>query len=234
MRNTFILFILVFIFSCGEKKVVKLPEISHSDITELQDVSAAYLFYNETQPDSVELNRKNLISTTNWLINIDKRLTLKQVIPHIKFLQDKKANGTHKNENAKNYFTCHDTNRNSLGFVEFTDIDYQNDIYDLYKRKDITASKNKHEAIAHIFNLDSINIHYPDHEYINTGSTIYSNKNNLLIDLPKIKDSANVVLYLSFKSNCTFQDYISIKSELSQLNIENILISNHEFIIDSL
>ena len=65
MKKITLLFILVLVFSCN-KKIVELPEISHSDITEIEDVSAAYLFYNEAQPDSVALNRKNLISTTNW------------------------------------------------------------------------------------------------------------------------------------------------------------------------
>ena len=73
------------IYSCGNEKILQLPEINHSDITEILDVSHAYLFYDETKPDSIELNRKNLISTTNWLVNVDKRLTLDQAIPSIVF-----------------------------------------------------------------------------------------------------------------------------------------------------
>ena len=74
-RETVALIVLMFfLFSCGNEKALLLPEISHSEISEIQDVSHAYLFYDETQKDSVELNRKNLISTTNWLINVDKRL----------------------------------------------------------------------------------------------------------------------------------------------------------------
>ena len=49
-------------WSCANEKTIQLPEINGAKITELQDVSAAYLFYDETQPDSLELNRKNLIS----------------------------------------------------------------------------------------------------------------------------------------------------------------------------
>ena len=102
MKHLFPTLILLLLLSCGNEKVLQLPEINYSKITKLNDVSAAYLFYNETQKDSVELNRKNLISTTNWLINVDKRLTLKQVIPHIQFLQEKKKNSSHKNEVSKN------------------------------------------------------------------------------------------------------------------------------------
>ena len=127
MRYYILLITTIFIFSCGKEKVLLLPEIDHSEISEIKDVSHAYLFYDDTKIDNTELNRKNLISTTNWLINIDKRLTLKQAIPHIKYLQEKKANSSHKNENAKNYFTCNDISRKNLGFIEFTDVVYKNE-----------------------------------------------------------------------------------------------------------
>src|SRR5690554_6507628 len=125
MKHLYIVFLLLFL-SCNNNKVVQLPEMEQADITEIIDVSPAYLFYDETKKDSIELNRKTLISTTNWLVNVDKRLTLKQAIPKIKFLQDKKRNAEiHKDDAAKNYYTCHDTSINNLGFIEFTDVYYK-------------------------------------------------------------------------------------------------------------
>ena len=124
MRYIFLLIILC-CFSCNNERVLHLPEIENTKITEVLDISPAYIFYDETQPDSTLLNRKNLIITTNWLVNVDKRLTLRQAIPHIKFLQDKKRNAKmHKNEDAKNYFTCNDMSIGNLGFLEFTDVNY--------------------------------------------------------------------------------------------------------------
>lgn len=146
MKYILSLIIVFLCISCGNKKELQLPEIDSTQITEITDVSAAYLFYDETQADSVELNRKNLISTTNWLVNVDKRLTLKQAIPHIKFLQDKKKSSSHKNEKAKNYFTCHDLSKNNLGFLEFTEINYHYSFQDLYERKDIEL---QHQTTKH-------------------------------------------------------------------------------------
>ena len=83
-----LLVLTIFLGSCSKKNVL-LPETENSNITEIKDVSAAYLFYDETKKDSLEFNRKNLISTTNWLVNIDKRLTLKQILPHLIYLQNK-------------------------------------------------------------------------------------------------------------------------------------------------
>ncbi len=121
----FILTISLFIQSCNNERVIQLPEIENAKITEVLDVSPAYIFYDETQPDSTLFNRKNLIGTTNWLVNVDKRLTLRQAIPHIQYLQDRRKKASmHKNEAAKNYFTCNDTSINNLGFVEFTNVNY--------------------------------------------------------------------------------------------------------------
>ncbi|MFY0713034.1 hypothetical protein J1D01_05110 [Seonamhaeicola sp. NFXS20] len=225
MKKTTLLFALILIFSCN-KKVVELPEINHSSITEIEDVSAAYLFYNETQPDSVELNRKNLISTTNWLVNVDKRLSLKQVIPHIKFLQEKKAKAGHKNEKAKNYFTCHDTSINNLGFVEFTNIIYSNkNLANLITDNLSVASKN---VIVDFNSINNIKIYtYKEKVTIN-----HSNIKEFTNLLNTIKNQATPILNIivAFNKNLSFQNYITIKSKLLELDLENIIILKEEFI----
>ncbi|TYA92175.1 hypothetical protein [Seonamhaeicola marinus] len=227
MKKITLLLLIFLVLSCN-KKVIELPEINHSDIAEIQDVSAAYLFYNETQPDSVELNRKNLISTTNWLVNVDKRLTLKQAIPHIKFLQEKKANGAHKNENAKNYFTCHDTSRNNLGFLEFTNLEYtEGGIFSNYenysKVSDLRSLKNQISI-----NFNSSNIA----RILNMESDSASQKivKSELINRLKQIDSSKNRIYLVFNSSLLFQDYISFKELISKADIKNAKISNKESI----
>ena len=225
-RETVTLIFLTFLcFSCGKEKVLHLPEIEHSEISEIKDVSHAYLFYDETQKDSVELNRKNLISTTNWLINVDKRLTLKQTIPHIKFLQDKKQNSSHKNEKAKNYFTCNDTNRKNLGFIEFTDVTY----YD-------SSSDGNHSKILDVtFTEGTKSINFTENGdvfILNPNSTPFitkSDKNQLIKDLKQI-DSSKGTLTLRFNNNLLFQDYITYKSALLKADFKHTEISNREFL----
>ncbi|WP_282123866.1 hypothetical protein [Algibacter mikhailovii] len=226
MKRNLIILIILACFSCKNDKVIQLPEINNSEISEINDVSAAYIFYNESKPDSTELNRKNLISTTNWLVNIDKRLTLSQVIPHIKYLQEKKSNSSHKNNKAKNYFTCHDTNENNLGFIEFTPVIYQNKPINTLIENNINTEL---ERLIIFFNrLNSITI------YSKAGKTalIDSNATHLKQDLLTIiknqKSKTNLVL--SFNKDLTFQDYISLKSILSAFKNQPISISNIEFI----
>ena len=230
MKYSFLLAITLFMFSCGNEKVIQLPEIEHAEITEINDVSAAYLFYDEPQADSVLLNRKNLISTTNWLVNVDKRLTLKQVIPHIQFLQEKKKNAGHKNPNAKNYFTCHDTSRSNLGFIEFTDVVYDN-VSNYFEIKnsvipkqpnlliEIMANKNLQVSDLYAEKITKIN----SHDLSELNSSLLSNL------ITKYSYSRIVLL---FHNEVLFQDYILIKSILSKLDTINVSISNKEFVLD--
>lgn len=207
--------ITLFLWSCGNEKVIQLPEIQQAKITEILDVSPAYIFYNETQPDSVELNRKNLIISTNWLFNVDKRLTLEQAIPKIKFLQDKKRNAKmHKNEAAKNYYTCNDTSIKNLGFIEFTDVNYVEKII------------SKNNSIITINRLNDITIQHKDLKLseVNIENLITQLENNFS------NNEVNTVLTLHLNKQLKFQDYITVKNKLQNLNFENVVINNNEYI----
>ncbi|WP_100612457.1 hypothetical protein [Confluentibacter lentus] len=225
MKNIYLLIILLFIISCGKDKVVQLPEINHSDISEISDVSAAYLFYDKSNSEGFELNRKNLISTTNWLVNVDKRLTLKQVFPQLKFLQNKKQNSEHKNENAKNYFTCNDLGRKNLGFMEFTDVIYHEESSETYMAK-ISEFEDAKNLKPISFNLNG------DISIINPNSEpfiIMTNKNQLINDLKKM-DTIESTLYFNFNEKLTFQEYITYKSMVLKSDFKNLKISNQEFL----
>ncbi|GAA3599629.1 hypothetical protein Q4Q39_18980 [Flavivirga amylovorans] len=218
MKRITLIFIISLMLSCGNEKVVLLPEIDHANITEIHDVSPAYLFYDITQKDSVELNRKNLISTTNWLVNVDKRLTLKQVIPHIKFLQDKKKSSSHKKKGVKNYFTCNDTSKKNLGFIEFTDVVYHfND-----NGHEIDSNINMTQLLVH--DINDLNIITKDNRLFNTDITSLL---NIIVDSLD-SNSKEYQILLELDEDLTFQDYISVKSILAEIENEHIKISNHE------
>ncbi len=227
MKKIFSFFIVALAFSCGKEKVLQLPEINSSEISEINDVSHAYLFYDETQPDNVDLNRKNLISTTNWLINVDKRLTLKQAIPKIKFLQDKKSNSSHKNKNAKNYFTCHDLNSNNLGFMEFTDVVYQNESLDDYSG----VLSNLEDA------PNSTAIAFEKNNGIVIASTVLKSiikettKDSLQFYLKRC-DTVNSLIFLNFNEDLSFQSYIDFKDVVNKTDLKDAKISNKEFIFN--
>ena len=193
MKYVLIVLIAVSSFSCNER-VIHLPETNSKAITEILDVSPAYVFYNE-EKDSAEFNRKNLISTTNWLVNVDKRLSLKQAMPHIIYLQDKRKKASmHKNEKARNYFSCSNPDIQNLAFIDFTDVDYSEDF-----TKSMDSTKSNFELI--IRNLD-------DMEMISQGN---NGKNTSMVDLQenvnqmiKTINPEEVEIQLKFRSDLTF------------------------------
>ena len=232
MLNRFLFITVLFLFfSCGNEKVLQLPEIQNADITEVLDVSPAYIFYDETKQDSVELNRKNLIISTNWLVNVDKRLTLEQALPSIIKLQEKKRNATmHKNEKAKNYYTCNDTSIKNLGFIDFTDVEYR-----------LNYSEDNYEDIEIDDNSFDINLIINSLEDITINSFIISGETNLNRLNDYLKEKLNVLnlddkehggdfynLQIGFNKSLSFQDYISIKSKLMHFKNERTVINKIE------
>lgn len=223
MKNVLTFIILILLFGCGKQKSVLLPEIENAKVTKITDVSPAYLFYDETKPDSLELNRGNLIISTNWLVNIDKRLTLKQIIPSLIMLQEKKLNSEHKNENARNYYTCNDTSIKNLGFIDFTDVVYITD-------KGLASDLNSNKNAIHlkVINTSKIQIIKANKSIVEADVNSFIEKLNFDLD----KNEAENVLTLGFYSDISFQNYITVKSMLLNAGIKNLIITNSEFILD--
>ncbi|MBE8724106.1 hypothetical protein [Flavobacterium hungaricum] len=126
MKYLIILLTLLF-FSCGKKEDVLLPKSNVSIVKDVQDLSPIYIFFKTEGKDTIaDLNRKNSIISTNWILNIDKRLPLKLVIPEVIKLQEKKrGDSAHKNENAENYYSYADSVGKNLAFVPFTKVYYK-------------------------------------------------------------------------------------------------------------
>jgi hypothetical protein len=239
MKKLLIIVFVITVFSCGNKKTILLPEISHTEITEIFDVSPAYLFYDETKPDSLELNRKNLISTTNWLVNVDKRLTLKQVFPKIKFLQDKKRNAKmHKNKAAKNYFTCNNTSIKNLGFIEFTNVHYNLKGCKPYKKDSLYVYNNNNfkpyrdPYIQKDSTLLEMPLFFDNDFFICTYGVILKKDQvkHYLNTLLQTRKEKQLKIITGFNKNISFQNYITYKTYIKSLESKAILISNNEYI----
>ncbi len=113
--------------SCGNKEDILLPKSDRTIVKDIVDLSPIYIFFRTNGKDTLaEVNRKNSISTTNWVLNIDKRLPLKLVIPEVIKLQEKKrGDSAHKNELAQNFYSYADTIGKNLAFIPFTNVFYK-------------------------------------------------------------------------------------------------------------
>jgi len=219
--------ILLLLLNCSNERVVQLPEIETSEITEVRDVSAAYLFYDESYPDSTLLNRKNLISTTNWLINVDRRLSLKQVIPHIQFLQHKKSSGKlHKNEKARNYYTCNDSSINNLGFIDFTTTTYED-----YNPNFIgLGNLNAPPYLKLTIHKDgSVGLAEIENDFIKQSWEPITVVNQDAFKL-LLKESNLKFLLLTFDEQALFQTYVRYKSYTEALKNEGYLVAKTEYL----
>jgi hypothetical protein len=118
---------LLLCFSCGNKEDILLPKSNTTIVKEVADLSPIYIFFRVKGKDTLaEVNRKNSIITTNWILNIDKRLPLRLVIPEVMKLQQKKREEKdHRNELALNYYSYADSIGKNLAFIPFTQVYYK-------------------------------------------------------------------------------------------------------------
>jgi hypothetical protein len=121
------LVLLLFLFSCGNQEDVFLPKSDLTIVSDVKDHSPIYIFFRAKEKGTLaEVNRKNSIISTNWILNIDKRLPLKLVIPEVMKLQEKKrAEVAHKNEKAENYYSYADSIGKNMAFLPFTKVYYK-------------------------------------------------------------------------------------------------------------
>ncbi len=123
----FTIIFLFILFSCGNKEDILLPKSNITIVSDVVDHSPIYIFFRTRVKDTLaEVNRKNSIISTSWILNIDKRLPLRLVIPEVMKLQEKKRSEVaHKNELAENYYSYADSIGKNLAFLKFTKVFYK-------------------------------------------------------------------------------------------------------------
>ncbi len=220
MKIKSLLFVLlsIVVLSC-DKKNVKLPLLNVSGIQDtIYDNSQIWIFLKLQNGDTIaELNRRNTISTTNWIYNIDKRLPLHLVIPHLKKLIEKREKpAMHpKDEDDTNYFSYVDSESNTLSTVQFDVINYVTD-----KTIDKTNFKND-SLINHLF---------IDH----SKKGISINDSIIAIDqfsdyLNEQSDTIKLNLHLSFDKHLIYQDYLHLKAALQNNKKTSIIVDKNEY-----
>ncbi|VXB99255.1 conserved hypothetical protein [Flavobacterium sp. 9AF] len=219
--------VLPILFSC-KKEDVLLPLSDVSVMKTIEDHSPIYFFYEVNDTDTLaNINTKNSISTTNWIFNIDKRLTLDLIIPEIKLLQHKKKNSSHTNEAAINVFSYSDSITKSLAFLPFTDVQYKFD-------KDFSKFFIKEHSDLY-FNYFNLTINFNKENKI----TVDGNEVERAEFIAFIKDFTDfmsegkaTIIHLNFDKRLTYGEYIQNKTLAWQLTSEKIQLSSYEFIYD--
>lgn len=196
--------VLLLCFSCGNKEDILLPKANQTIVKEVLDLSAIYIFFRVKGKDTLaEVNRNNSIGTTNWVLNIDKRLPLRLVIPEVMKLQVKKrGDSANKIQVAKNYYSYADSIGKNLAFLPFTKVSYK-------------MEKPKFGVIVFFDRNNKI---------------LVDNKEIAKNDLEKYikQNSSDNDVFYCFDKNISFDTYINLRIFLR--SIEWKFISNQEFI----
>ena len=226
MKKITILFLSILLIGCA-KKELKIPAVSEKGIQELHNHSQVWIFFDIENNDTIaKVNRKNTISTTHWIYNIDKNLPLKAIIPSINKLKYKHANGIHSKEGMHNYFSYSDTISKKLSFLEFDNV--------IYKTDSLASKQYIKDFSEDYLNFNNINITInPTLVYINDSSVEQNDfKETLLEFIDFSAEGKQTMLHLNFNEHCTYQQYLHYKTMFNNLKNEAILINNLEFIFD--
>ena len=207
MMKYFTLIVVFVFFSCGNKEDVFLPKAATSIVKNVDDLSPIYIFFRTKGKDTLaEVNRKNSIISTNWILNIDKRLPLGLVIPEVIKLQKKKREEkAHKNEKAENYYSYADTIGKNLAFISFTNVFYKME-----------------KPIGTV-------IYFNKNNEITTNNSIIENVDfkKYLMELPK--DKLNEVAFC-FDKEMSYGTYIQNKIFIESLILPKTKMEVNEFV----
>lgn len=199
----FSLLILLMLLSCGNKEDVLLPKSNVVIVSNVEDHSPIYIFFRTKGKDTLaEVNRKNSIITTNWILNIDKRLPLRLVIPEVMKLQEKKRSEVaHKNELAENYYSYADSIGKNMAFLSFTKVYYK-------------MGRPKSGGFAFVFYFKKAS----DLVLINN---IKIKKEDLPNYLSSFNFAVNPKILLVFENNLSFEEYLQTKIMIRELDTFN-------------
>jgi biopolymer transport protein ExbD len=228
MKKILFISILLMFISCN-KQDVQLPKSSKTILKDIQDHSPVYMFFKVTEKDTtVDVNRQNTISTTNWVFNIDKRLSLKLVIPEVMKLQEKKKNSSHKKEGAIEVYSYADSIGKNLAFLPFTNVAYK---FDKEFSKFYIVENSK---VYMQFQNFSINFNKENKITVDGNDVERQEFVEFIKDyISFVSQDKTALLHLNFEVNLTYNQYIQNKVMLNEVLSKNIAFSPIEFIYDT-
>ena len=201
-RIYLILFLNTLLFLGCQKKQVQLPLLDIQGISEIQNHSSIWVFLEtENGENTAKLNKNNKILNTHWIFNIDRRLTMDQVVPILIEMQKaKNKDSMHKKEGMKNYFSYADTSTKKISLTPFLQTNF------------ITAPETTIESGIETCTIlleiwgDQIKL---NDEVIELESLLSVLENN---EVCEQKETLHILL--SYDAQTSYQDYLRTKTFL--------------------
>ena len=208
-RFYFVLVTICLFFINCQNRAVQLPLIDIPGISEIQNHSSIWIFMEANKGDTIaRLNKNNKILNTHWIFNIDRRLTMKEVVPIlIKMQENRNKDSMHKKEGMNNYFSYADTSSEKISLAPFTQINF----------------KYNTDALKFIDPIDSCSIlvKLQDHSIkINDKIILPEALESVLKEHKECKNAEDLKVILAYDEQTRFQDYLHIKVSLMNNEIQ--------------
>ena len=209
MKNKYLLFFTffsIFIISCSNKEV-QLPLIKSDGLSNVDNHSSIWLFFEKNGNDTIAvLNKNNKIINTNWILNIDKRLTMKSVTPFLIEMQNlKNKRSMHKKEGTYLYLSYANTKSNNISLIEFKPVN-------LIQSSDRFIDNENQEQKLEI-DLQKENI------FIDQVKTEWNQMEQILLDFNQKDSLQTSKILLKYNENISYQKYLESKTILSKINM---------------
>ena len=196
--------LLLFLISCGKKEVM-LPVIEADGIGQTENHSSIWIFYEVSGQDTLAvLNKNNKLINTHWIFNIDRRLSMKEVIPLLQRLQeDRNKDSMHKKEGMVNYFSYADSKNQRISLLEFP----QTEFVPADAVKDTSHIASDSTCLVNLLLLG---------EEFRVGDRNYriGDSDRIAETLKTCPDAKEARFRLAYGENLTYQDYLTAKAHL--------------------
>lgn len=200
---------LMLVVSC-QKKAIQLPVIPISGISEIQNHSSIWIFAEKVDGKIVpRLNKNNKILNTHWIFNIDRHLSMGQVLPLlIQMQENKNKDSMHKKEGMKSYFSYADTAENQISLIPFPQTNFQT------RPSPITDDlKTNNDPCSVLLEIKGDEVLF-DRQILSLETCIAALEQRESCTSP---DELKIVL--AYSSDTSYQQYLQVKSFLHSREI---------------
>jgi|SRR5690606_13243664 len=185
----FLFVLAMFMTSCSQKEM-KISRSDYSVETEIDDFSPAYILKNDK--GETELQKNSLIGNTNWVLSVERDLTLGEVAPFLQELTENKFQKDGVHEDTK-------------------------DIYFVYS--DTLHQQNAYVKLPFRYIYTEVRPNIESFQYIDLEQ-IYSLEDfkKRFAEAVEIEDSYKGII-IDFSEKITVEDFVNILIEFGRLNV---------------
>ncbi len=216
MKKFSLVLILFLALTSCRNKTLQLPQVGVAGQSEIQNYSQIWVFYKEKDNEvKADLNRNNTIGTTHWVINIDKRLPLSEVVPAFHYIKNKRSGKSiHSVEGMQNYFSYSDTKNEKIALFPIDSINF------LVQTKDELAKLEQEDMCDYIIEFSNNAIWLNEHR-IPTESW----------ESLELDSLSQGKIQLHFDENLSYQDYLYYRLTLNEKLSTGVSLEKTEFVI---